>query len=219
MNKIAIALLSLGTLTATPAMAQEVNPTFTGPRVEGLVGYDHIGAGSSINNPHDDQNASGFLYGGAVGFDFAAGGAVIGVDAEYTDSTARVDNNNGSSGTQSNAFGFGRVETGRDLYVGARAGILATPRTLVYIKGGYTNARLNAIARDGVTELSGDYDLDGYRLGAGAEFAVTPKSYAKIEYRYSNYGDATFRVNGNDVAGFDVDTDRHQVLVGYGIRF
>ena len=68
---------------AAPASAQAVNPTFTGPRVEAIVGYDINKAGSDIDddlNDNNDQSFEGVLYGGAIGYDFAFGGVVVGAD-------------------------------------------------------------------------------------------------------------------------------------------
>ncbi|WP_374944198.1 outer membrane protein [Sphingomonas sp.] len=202
---------------ATPAFAQDTNPVFTGPRVEATLGYDHVGAGSSVdnNNGRDDQSIDGLLYGGGVGYDVALGGALVGVEGELTGSTAK----SGRRDYTTN-FGFGRVKQGRDLYIGARAGILANPQTLLYVKGGYTNARLNVLAGSTSQTTDTDFDLDGYRVGAGVERAVGPNSYAKIEYRYSNYSRGQLDyANGGASSRFDVDTDRHQVVASYGFRF
>ena len=202
---------------AAPAFAQDTNPVFTGPRVEATLGYDRVGAGSSVDNDNgsDDQSIDGLLFGGGIGYDVALGGALVGVEGEITGSTAKS-----SRRDYTTNFGFGRVKQGRDLYVGARAGILATPETLVYVKGGYTNARLNVLAGSTSETTDTDFDLDGYRLGAGVERAVGPNSYAKIEYRYSNYnrGQIDF-ASGAESSRFDVDTDRHQVVASYGFRF
>ena len=144
------------------------------------------------------------------------GRAVIGVEGEYTDSTAKVEVN----GNDAENFGFGRVDAGRDLYVGARAGILAAPRTLVYVKGGYSNARLNLLARNGTDELRANYELDGYRIGAGVEQAFNENVYGKLEYRYSNYSSANFGRDDTTLADdIAIDTDRHQVAVSLGYRF
>src|SRR3546814_5502574 len=94
MNKIIVATLFAGAAALTsPAFAQDTNSTFTGPRVEGLIGYDHVGAGSDIDNDNgrDDQSVDGLLYGLGIGYDIAVGGAVLGVEAELTDSTAKSD--------------------------------------------------------------------------------------------------------------------------------
>ena len=123
MRKFVVATLLAGTAVATPALAQDVGPTFTGPRVEAILGYDHVGAGSDVdnNNGRDDQSIDGLLYGVGAGYDINLGSAVVGVEGEYTDSTAKSDRYD-----LTDQFGFGRVSQGRDLYIGARAGILAS---------------------------------------------------------------------------------------------
>lgn len=218
MRKLSLALFAASTLIAAPALAQDTNPTFTGPRVEATLGYDHVGAGSSVsnNNGRDDQKIDGLLYGGGIGYDVAAGGVLIGAEGEITGSTARSGNANYTSST----FGFGRVKQGRDLYVGGRIGVLATPTTMIYAKGGYTNARLRVLAGSTTQTTDTSFNLDGYRIGAGVEHAVGEHSYGKIEYRYSNYrrGNIDYP-NGATSGRFDVDTDRHQVVASYGFRF
>lgn len=218
MRTLIISLAVAGTALATPAFAQDANPAFTGFRIGALGGYDGIRPGSSEDSDldGDDETVNGFLYGVDAGYDFALGGALVGAEVEYTDSTGKVE----TSRTDPNFFGFGRVSTGRDLYVGARAGILATPSTLVYAKGGYTNARLNVLASDGTTDQRENFEVDGYRIGAGVEQAIGTRAYAKLEYRYSNYSNADFEFrDGSTTSNFDIDTDRHQVVAGVGIRF
>lgn len=221
MRQFVLALLA-ATGLATPALAQTdtpaANEAFTGPRVGVLAGYDSVRPGSKVDSDldGDDQSVDGFLYGVDVGYDIALGGAVVGVEAEINDSTGRVETNS----TDPNFFGFGRVSKDRDIYVGARAGILATPATLVYVKGGYTNARLNVLASNGEDEDRANFKLDGWRLGAGVEQAIGRNTYAKLEYRYSNYGDAKFEfADGATTSSFDIDTDRHQIVAGVGLRF
>ena len=210
---------ALPLIVAAPALAQDTstNPTFTGPRVEAMVGYDHVGAGSSVanNNGRDDQKIDGLLYGGGVGFDVAAGSLLIGAEGEISGSTARS-----SQSAYTSNFGFGRVRQGRDLYVGGRIGILASPANLIYVKGGYTNARLRVLAGSTTQTTDTSFNLDGYRVGAGVEHALSPNSYAKLEYRYSNYGRGSIDYGTGTTSGkFDVDTDRHQVVAAFGLRF
>ena len=213
------AAFAASTMFAAPALAQdEVNPQFTGARVGVVGGYDIIRPGSSEDSDieGDDQNVDGFLYGVELGYDFSIGNAVVGVEAELADTTGKVEVNS----TDPDFFGFGEVGTGRDIYVGLRAGVLATPSTLIYAKGGYTNARLNVLASDGETELEDNFELDGWRLGAGIEQAIGTNTFAKLEYRYSNYSSANFELdNGGGTDDFDIDTDRHQIVAGVGIRF
>jgi len=215
-----LALLAAGSAIAlaAPAMAQE-NPTFTGPRVEALVGYDINKPGSSqdIDNADDlDQSMEGASYGVGVGYDFAMGSALIGVEGEYMGSSAETDYDTAAFET----FGVGNVEAGDDLYVGLRAGILASPRALVYVKGGYSNASYNVLTSDGTTNTDTDIDLDGWRVGAGAEYALSNNLFVKGEYRYTNYGEGEVEgPNGGESDRFDIDMDRHQVMLGLGYRF
>ena len=47
-------------------------------------------------------------------------------------------------------------------------------------------------------------NLDGYRLGLGLEQALGANSFAKADYRYSNY---------------EQDVTKNELLAGFGIRF
>lgn len=217
MRKLMVATLLAGAPFATPALAQDVNPTFTGPRVEAILGYDHVGAGSDFDNDNgrDDQSIDGLLYGVGVGYDVNLGSAVVGVEGEWTGSTAKSDRFD-----PTDQFGFGRVSQGRDLYVGARAGILANPSTLVYVKGGYTNSKLNVLAGNTNETTDTSFKLDGWRIGGGVERAINANTFAKVEYRYSNYTDGQLDFpNGATSERFNIDTDRHQVVASVGWRF
>ena len=221
MNKM-IALIATGTIAAlaTPAFAQDADSPFTGLRVQGVTGYDSLRAGSSVDddgNDNNDQTADGLLYGAAVGYDVDLGNVVIGPEAEISGSTADTDYDDGDF----EGFGYGNVSSGRDLYLGARIGVKANENMMFYAKGGYTNAKLNVRSNDGTTEFDDDYDLDGYRVGGGLEYAFGRNMFTNIEYRYSNYSRAEVDFNGTlpDSERFDVDTDRHQVTVGLGMRF
>lgn len=217
MRKIMVATLLAGSAVASPALAQDAASTFTGPRVEAILGYDHVGAGSSVDNDNnrDDQSIDGLLYGVGAGYDVNLGSAVVGVEGEFTDSTAKSGRN-----AFTDQFGFGRVSQGRDLYIGARAGILASPNTLVYVKGGYTNTKLNVLAGDTDETTDTSFKLDGWRVGGGVERALNQNTFAKLEYRYSKYDSAHIDfMDGATSSEFDIDTDRHQVVASVGWRF
>lgn len=193
---------AIAALAASPAFAQDgADAPFTGPHVEALIGYDNV--------EKDDALA----YGIGAGFDFQAGGAILGIEGEASDSTQR-ERANGVIVAGDNL----RQTTGRDLYVGARVGFAASPSTMIYAKGGYTNTRFRLRYDDGVGTVTRTGDnADGYRLGAGVEqkFNVFgPSGFVKAEYRYSNY--KNLNVSGANV---DVDLDRHQVMLGVGARF
>ena len=219
MRKLVLAAASLAALSATPALAQsDPDKKFDGPRAGVILGYDRLQPGQVPNSSIDDRNsADGLTYGGDVGYDHQTNsGWVFGVEGEVTGSTSKVTNNPSAAG----ALGYGRVKAGRDLYAGARLGYTVTPNTLIYAKGGYTNQRLDLVASDGTTETGAHYNLDGWRAGVGLEQSLGGKAYAKVEYRYSNYGQARLEYpSGGNTNNFSVDTDRHQLVAGVGVRF
>lgn len=215
---VAASLASL----ATPAVAQTAGDVpFSGVRVGAEVGYDHIRSGSSedVDNTRDlKQSIDGVTYGGVVGYDFAAGDALrIGAEASYAGSTAGRDFDNENP----TVFNLGNVKADRDIYVGGRVGVVTSPSTMIYAKGGYTNQRYSVVGTDGTTSLDGKLDTDGWRVGAGAEFAVGRNAYIGAEYRYSNYseGEVDFEGTTPDTSRFNLDTDRHQVVATAGVRF
>ena len=176
MKKIVLlAGLSVAAVAATPAAAQDAQTAApTGARVEALVGYDIVSFAG--------EDEGGILFGLGAGYDFAVGNsAAIGVDVEASDSTTDL----------------GPVSTGRDLYAGLRATFAVSPKANVYVKGGYTNARIKL-------EDFGGANGDGFRLGAGAQFSIGGKAFVGGEYRYSNY---------------ESDFSRHQIAATIGTRF
>ena len=194
MRKFAFAALCLAATIATPALAQD-NPNLGGFHVDGIVGWDR----SNIQNEH----ANGVTYGVGAGYDFRAGNAIFGVEAEASDSTAD------RSVTGAVIAGDSlRVRAGRDLYIGGRVGVGVGSNSLIYAKAGYTNARFRADYDDGTAATVADFtqrtNLDGIRAGVGAQIGVGSRAYRRTEYRYSNYQDGV---------------DRHQVVGGFGVRF
>lgn len=215
---IAFLLAASSVAFTVPAMAQD-DSTFTGPRVEALVGYDSTRPGSTvdIDNADDvDQSIDDVTYGFGAGFDFDMGSAVVGVEGEYMRSEAKTDYDT----TGFSTYGISNIDAGRDLYLGARVGTKVTPRTLAYVKGGYTNAKMDVLATDNTTDVETDLNLDGWRAGAGVEHQITDTVFVKGEYRYSQYQEGEVEApSGLESDRFDVDLDRHQFVVGVGARF
>lgn len=191
MRKYIAAALLAGALAA-PAHAQEAEP-FSGIKVEGLVGYDTTDV--------EGTDADGLAYGVGIGFDKQSGKMVFGIEGEAGESDLGecVDGVVVPADTLC-------ARVGRDLYAGGRIGAVIGSRTLLYAKAGYTNARVKTVYDTGVvgTETTTSGNLDGVRVGGGLELALGKSAFAKAEYRYSNYEQ-----------GFD----RHQGVVGFGLRF
>lgn len=225
MRKYLFTALLAGSAIASPALAQQ-NAPFTGFRIEGLVGYDELKSGErdngvSTGDDDGDESLNGAAFGVGAGYDFDFGGFVAGIEGEFSESTGDQDFNETLDGINFRQ----RVEVGRDLYVGGRVGFRAAPRTLVYAKGGYTNTSIEGDMEGGNERFEFDTNVDGYRIGAGIEQMFGPNSYGKVEYRYSNYNNLDFS-DDFDFDDFDaenmsrdIDLDRHQVMVGFGVRF
>ena len=198
---IGAALLS--TVAVTPAFAQEEAP-FTGPHIEGIVGYDDVSEGKG-----------NLMYGVNAGYDFQLGGVIAGIEGEYADSAVK-----GSASDLITTGDSFSLNTDRDLYVGARLGFAISPTTMIYAKGGYTNAKFEGRFNDGLgTIYNTGVTTDGYRLGAGVEQKFNlfgPSGFIKAEYRYSNYKNIDI---GEDDFDLETDFDRHQAVVGVGVRF
>lgn len=199
MRTLMLATVAAATLVATPAFAQDA--PFTGARAEGVIGYDRLSDGTG----QPDSSVDGLLYGGIIGYDFQAGGVVLGVEGEITGSNADTRTRNLVVAGDQLA-----LEAGRDLYAGVRVGVVAGSRALIYAKGGYTNQRLETNYTSGAATTRIAENIDGFRVGGGVEYAVGPNLYVKGEYRYSNY---------SNLDNYRIDVDHHQVVGGIGIRF
>jgi len=188
MRNIIVAFASLAALTAAAAPAAA-----EGFRAELHTGWDNVSAAGM------DEN--GITYGVGLGYDWKIGrNAFVGVDLSLDDSTTKECE---TSVIVANDRACARA--GRDLAAGIRAGLNVSERGKVYALAGYTNARFRSSYTTPAGVVTRDAEnLDGFRLGAGYQHAITDSAYGKVEYRYSNYED---------------DVSRHQVLVGVGLTF
>jgi outer membrane immunogenic protein len=171
----------LAAFAASPAFAQEARPGFSGFHVDAVAGYDN----TNIDGTHRD----GLMYGIGAGYDFRSHNVVFGIEGEIADSTVHED------------AGGDHFDAARDLYIGGRIGVVASPDVLVYAKAGYTNARVE-FESGGITDGT---NVDGIRAGAGVEWHIrnSPVSL-RAEYRYSNY---------------ELGVSRNQGVVGLSFRF
>lgn len=180
---------------ATPALAQESSGLR--PYAGVLVGLDNV----VLNDGTSSESKSGVGYGITLGVDTTVGAnSRLGLEAELMDSST-------AESEYLDADNNARLSADRDLFLGARAGVMITPRILGYVKAGYTNARVTLSGVLGGTPFSYGTNLDGYRIGAGVEYGNRVR--ARLEYRYSDYGDAKYQG-----VSLGVSAKRHQLLAG-----
>ncbi len=201
-------LILAATALASAASAQASD--FQGAWIDVRGGWDSLQLALSGDGFRLSESRSGFLYGGAGGYDFAIGKSVIaGIQIGGYGSTARACNE---------VYGLDEacLKAGRDLEVLAKLGGKVAERTLVYGLAGYANGAITYTYEDFEGLLESERASEsggGFRIGAGLEQALTDSGFVKLEYRYTSYAKT-------DVGfGTDVGFNRHQILLGAGIRF
>lgn len=198
---------------ATAASAEASD--FQGAWLDVRGGWDSVQLEVSLDDFNISESRSGFVYGGAGGYDFAIGSKIIaGIQVGAYGSTVRE---------CSEVYGADEdcVKAGRDLEVLAKLGARVSDRTLLYGLAGYANGVATYTYEDfeGIMEdVRESESRGGFRIGAGVEQAVTEDGFLKIEYRYTSYARTDLR--DLDI-GLDADAgfNRHQILLGAGLRF
>jgi outer membrane immunogenic protein len=141
--------------------------------------FDHFG-GTEFGNP------SGGLVGGTVGYNYQINQFVVGVEGDLDWADIQ----------KSQTFGDGSTSKATLDSLGHVLGRLgfAYDRALFYAVGGYAGGNVNASFNDvplGLA-LSNSGWQNGYAVGAGIEYAVTPNVSVKAQYLYSQLGDKTY---------------------------
>ncbi|WEX11930.1 outer membrane beta-barrel protein [Chelativorans sp. AA-79] len=180
---------------APPAAPMEVAPvaTWAGPYAGIALGYGFAGEVSADGGP--DIDTDGFVGNVFGGWQGQSDRFVYGVEGDI-----------GYNGMKGDEGGVD-VEHGVDGSIRARLGYAATDNVLLYATGGGAASRLEASA-PGISESE---TALGWTAGAGVDVKLTPKSFARLEYRYTDLS--------ADFDGGDVDTTSNRVLLGVGMQF
>ncbi|GGE15424.1 hypothetical protein GCM10011529_22290 [Polymorphobacter glacialis] len=201
-------------LVAAPVLAQDAPAAFNGPFVgiqggwqqdrQTLKTLDGAFTGSATNKN------DGFAYGGQIGYDFGLSPTtVFGVEVALTGRTGNGDLENGADSVE--------LSQGRTISATGRLGYLVDPLSLLYVRGGYSNAQYRI--DDGFTQVS--ENRDGYTVGAGYERMFTPNVSGRVEYNYSDFGsdDLPFVAASLGVTDAELKYRRHAVTAGLNFRF
>lgn len=200
-NKIILAALAGITATlAAPAQAD----TFDGPYIGVQAGWNRAETTDATieAQPLDAETSrDALVIGGYAGYNHKiADHFVVGVEAGFSGTVD--DKLRAQSG--GNAI---TIDPRYSFDLGARAGYLVNDKTLVYLRGGYANLRVRTTLSSEDGTLQASDNLDGWQVGGGVERAITDNISARIEYRYSDFG--------NDGGQWD----QHQALVGISYNF
>ncbi len=190
---------------ATPAFAQDDSSVFQGISIAAIGGVDAL----SIQQNNAADSTRGVLYGISGGYDHDTGGVVIGIQAEFSDSSASYDIEDlivaGDEFSSS---------AGRNIYAGARVGFHASPKTLLYVGGGYVDSKLTSRYTDSTGTLSQSETKGGFRVSGGGELALGKNFFGRLEMRYQDLG--SYNVFGMATGFARTNT---QIVAGLGGRF
>lgn len=203
---------------AAPAFAQDsaaagpgLSYNFAGPRAEIFGGWEQL-----RSKYHDDAiggrdttKDSGVTGGAQLGYDFAIGNRFV------AGPLASIQYSSSKDCTAGNC-----VKQGRQIEGGARFGMKVGQRALVYGKGAYVNGDFTSrgVNADDTQYIESNAHRDGWRAGAGLEYALTPHAYVKAEYDYTRFNS----LNDDQFGGISATRVRfqtNQVLGGFGVRF
>lgn len=183
----------------------------------------NTGGGQTMSS--SDLNASGAVGGVFAGYNWQpSANLVYGIEAEINATGA----DESGAGVPPPAFGFigGGIKSEIDWTAALRARVgYAMDRTLLYVAGGvaFADVSLDGTNRGGNPgPFSYNETLTGWTIGAGIEHAFTDNWVARLDYRYSDYGDDSFTFlppGGGPLHSFKVDAVAHEVKVGISYKF
>jgi outer membrane immunogenic protein len=206
------ALLATTTMASAADMAVKAAPVLP-PVVWSWTGFyigAHVGAGFGetestittaapvVSLPFSQNSRSGFLGGGQIGYNWQAGWAVFGVQADIAGMNVKGTT---PCGVVINLFTCSS-ESQWLATVSGRLGAVVLDRGLVYVKGG--GAWLNTdhdvtlpftAPATNITSLNST--TWGWLVGLGTEWMITPNWTAFIEYNYIQFDtkNETFTIN------------------------
>jgi outer membrane immunogenic protein len=167
-----------------------------------------LGAGSGQSFSYSTSGAVGGVH---AGYNWQSGSFVMGLETDLE-----------LSGIDGSGIGnFGGVHITNIDWLGslrARAGI-AAGSTLFYLTGGlaYGGISVDRTAGVGFVPFTGDSQWKtGWTLGGGIEHAFTPNISARIEYRYTDFGQITYT---SPSAGITDTSDVTHSAVRAGLSF
>lgn len=189
-----------------------------------------------VSNWSAKQSLDDMNFGAQIGYNYDVGGAVIGLEADFSVLNGANVASTGPVATTSFpalSYDYGnRLDPKNQFSVKARLGA-PMGKTLIYAHGGWawTRAEVGAeilsnanYSKEGrVTET-----FDGFTVGAGIEHKFSPAVSARIEYAYTDQGDVTYttsyRAGSSFVTPaytetFTQDLRSHAVRLGINFHF
>lgn len=187
-------------------------PSFTwGGFYAGLNTGAGFGSFSGNGAPYFGDNPTGWLLGFTGGYNYQSGNLVVGVEGDYDWSRIASD-----ATVYPGVTSTGIVQDVSTIR--ARFGY-AMDRILIYGTGGYAGGSIRGVISNFQRSSFSDqsYWSNGYALGLGAEYAITPHITAKAEYLYTSLGSNTYFAGSVNVA--QVGANLNLLRAGLNYKF
>ncbi|MFC7334904.1 outer membrane protein [Rhodocista pekingensis] len=219
MSRITAALFgatALVALSSAPALAQS---PFDGGYVGAALGYAWMKPNgtttfSNATTQKVDRTNDGVTGAVFLGYGKTIDTLYLGIEGEIG-----ISDQEKTSTLAGNSYNF---DAGTSLGIALRAGLLATPDTLVYGRIGWqrtdldVSGRLGSVA--GTPTMDENEHLNGWRIGGGVEHALTENVLARLEYNYTDY--ESYKVSyGQGGARTNAEPHESAVRVGVAYRF
>ncbi len=221
MKKVLIALIG-GTAMSFASLAQAADLPY---RKDAPASYDYppsftwtgfyvgLNAGAGIGGFNGSganyfgRNPVGGAFGLTGGYNYQSGNLLIGGEGDYAWSHIA---DAASPGVRATSTGVVQnLDTIR-----ARVGY-TMDRALFYGTGGYAGADIRGVLNNAPTALDQSHYANGFTLGFGFEYAITPHITAKAEYLYASLGSNNY-FNGTPSA---VSTGTNLSLLRGGVNY
>jgi outer membrane immunogenic protein len=167
--------------------------------VSGGYGWERVTV--SAEGETGKTNFNGARFAGFTGYNFeVAPSVVLGAELDLGYAWGKK------------TFDGDKISAGLNGSTRLRAGY-AFDRALIYTAGGYaatdTEVKVESVGKSSKV-------LHGWTIGAGVDYAFTDNVFGRVEYRYNDFGKATYTIAGDSFRGGLSD---HVVNVGVGVKF
>ncbi|QDB99360.1 MULTISPECIES: outer membrane protein [Phyllobacteriaceae] len=173
--------------------------SWAGPYAGLQIGYDFSGK-TKLPDIGTSVKTDGFVGGAFAGYNWQMDNFVYGIEGDL--------GYNGKDGRSDDLY---KSESGFEGSIRARLGYAVSPDILLYGTAG--GAGENLKVTDEVLGTSSSKGMFGWTAGAGADIKFTDNVFGRVEYRYTDFGSATF-----DNVGKVKDTD-NRIMFGVGMKF
>lgn len=241
MKALTLAISAAALLAASPVAAQEkswtgiyagLNAQYTWNNWDwpGAPGYVAPPVPAGVDSGAPNQDLSGAMFGGVLGYNYQIDRIVLGVEGDF----------NFGNLSDSKRDGNYIVETSKIenfASIRARAGLLVSPALLVYATGGvaFENMTYGESCPDkaavpfGWCSKHGAYDLSksqwntGYVVGGGAEWMIAENVSLKLEGLYADFGTNTYDLgkmgDGIDLPSKKISSSETSLRIGLNYHF